>query len=1735
MAILTPALRTAGTWVFTPNNVTTPATLAPTAPTRTTGDLLLACTFSRSITATVATPTGWNLMTNFPVRSGTASGGSIYVFWRYADNTTTDSPSIVWSSLTTGTTGDSCSAVVIAYSNVGPTQEGTFPTKTTASAANATVPALTTTTDLDLVIGLVMKVQDAAQTWTAGSPYTEDSDSGGTTSGTGHTAEVSHVVKTPAGAVALTTMTASSATAGQVLGQSFALLAAQSLTKTQTTTARIQSTPTQTQTSIARVRATATKTQTATARIVGPSTKYYLLDAAYGSGPGSTDKIPATAVTIDDSGSNHSSGTSAASSVVSPLASTTGKVLIRRFVLGVLSTGSSLATGEVYIVTGGMDGSGVGGIPEKIDFALGVWRPSSSAYVATLYDGTGNSPAAWQDESAGTSDTRSAAITTSAGFATPQANDLLVLEVYSISSSIAAKFYYNGSTENSTNTNAASITIPNRVLPTTRTATQTATSRVRITATATQSATANIAAAGKTYFATMYYENGTSGSTLAGGQSDASSPAPTAIQSVAIGVGNSLTYDANPLTVGSLSAKHVMAGTNANADWGWTTNWTTQTGQFYVRAYFQFLALSTTTYHLFWGNNGATLAWRVQIQSNGTIQIQAGSTSQATSTTAITAGQTFRLECLMDHPSSAMTCRIFVGANSEGTVPDETISFSGVSINTQTTQFFLGSNQIPAVTFWSDGVGATTGDWPGPLGTAPVVLTKTQTAAARIQITGTKTQSSIARVQNTVTKTQGATARIQKSFTKTQTSVARVAITGTKTQTSVARVQISPTKTQAAIARISNTGMTKTQGAITRIQVIGKTKTQTSVARVQITGLTKTQTTIARIAISPTKTQAAVARVQIIPTKTQGAIARIQIISTKTQASISRIQNTAVIKTQSAVANIASAGALTKNQTAIARVSKSFTLTQSAIARISINSTKTQVANARIQKSFTKTQASIARIQISSTKTQTAIARVQITPTKTQTATARVSKVGITKTQGTVARLQNTFTKTQGAQARIQITSTKTQSAIANIRNTVTKNQSAVANIATSGLGGQTNNFNGGTDGTTLTSGSGGNTGGVSGDYFDTIQKPSDGILDFNATNAYTGGLAMRMATRTVTGALNVIWTATRRGALSEDYGRFYFYTDDKTTGGVAKNIIRWFNAGSSLGGILMGNNRLYVTDETNATVSGNSTTLLPASQWVRIEYHLHPRTDGTGSVQIKLWLSPASNGTPDWDFTISGRTYAANTTDQITIGNAGPGANWPTATGFIYFDEIIAGANNWPGPVFTGSTLTATQTAIARIRVTGTSKTQSAIARVQNAATKTQPATARVSKSGIKTQSATANIISAGKTQTATARILKVGVTKTQSAIASIVTVDNPYFGTGTFGVSVFGGPGVLTKAQTAIARIRAITTKLQVSGARIQVTGTKTQTATANIGTLRTKTQTSAARIQITGQTLTQTSVARVQSIITRTQSATARIRSGVTKTQTAIAQIRSGFTKTQVSVARIQILTSNTQPAIARIQNTTLTKTQTARAFIVVPGVRTTSQNATARVQIIGLTKTQPSISRIAKLFTKTQASLARVQAVGKTLTQAAVARVQIIGKTKTQTSIARVQIPGSKTQAAIARVRNIPTLVQLSTARVTKTLSITQTAIARVQIFSVQTQPAVARIRNTLVVTQSARAAILRSDVVLTQSATARITLQPGPPVQPTSISVGVTETRIRSKVGRELVSGQVAQVRISTKQ
>jgi hypothetical protein len=222
-----PVFRAAGTPAIAPNTVVNPTSLTPGNPTRQAGDAEILVTFCRSITATCATPSGWSLLPGFPVRSATASGGTWYAFGLVTDGTEA-APTVTWTGVTTGTSGDTSQAVILAYSGVDTSGGGAalfdVPRTVSDSGSQTTtvaVPAITTLLDNSMIVGLIAKVTDGG-TFTPPSGWTERVDSG-TSNGSGHHLEVAELAKATAGLTSATTAAPSGTSSGRSLSVNIVL------------------------------------------------------------------------------------------------------------------------------------------------------------------------------------------------------------------------------------------------------------------------------------------------------------------------------------------------------------------------------------------------------------------------------------------------------------------------------------------------------------------------------------------------------------------------------------------------------------------------------------------------------------------------------------------------------------------------------------------------------------------------------------------------------------------------------------------------------------------------------------------------------------------------------------------------------------------------------------------------------------------------------------------------------------------------------------------------------------------------------------------------------------------------------------------------------------------------------------------------------------------------------------------------------------------------------------------------------------------------------------------------------------------------------------------------------------------------------------------------------------------------------------------------------------------------
>lgn len=232
------------------------------------------------------------------------------------------------------------------------------------------------------------------------------------------------------------------------------------------------------------------------------------------------------------------------------------------------------------------------------------------------------------------------------------------------------------------------------------------------------------------------------------------------------------------------------------------------------------------------------------------------------------------------------------------------------------------------------------------------------------------------------------------------------------------------------------------------------------------------------------------------------------------------------------------------------------------------------------------------------------------------------------------------------------------------------------------------NTFEGGSDGTTLTGGSGGNTGGASGDFFDQISIGTNAIVQFSTAAAYEGSLGMRVATR-ATASVNAHarWNTSFPSA-TDTYERFFFQVGAiPTLNGI---IFSWYDDALS-GHVdlrLLNSGKLDI--RANAATQATSTTVLSAATWYRIEVHVHADTV-SGFAEVRIFTDPTSNSYDESFGASSTFGWSANVGASYPGLNGDP-ANWPSATTYAYYDAIVADATTWVGPLAgTGLTLTST------------------------------------------------------------------------------------------------------------------------------------------------------------------------------------------------------------------------------------------------------------------------------------------------------------------------------------------------------------------------------------------------------------------------------------------------------------
>jgi hypothetical protein len=214
------------------------------------------------------------------------------------------------------------------------------------------------------------------------------------------------------------------------------------------------------------------------------------------------------------------------------------------------------------------------------------------------------------------------------------------------------------------------------------------------------------------------------------------------------------------------------------------------------------------------------------------------------------------------------------------------------------------------------------------------------------------------------------------------------------------------------------------------------------------------------------------------------------------------------------------------------------------------------------------------------------------------------------------------------------------------------------------------NSFEGGSDGTTITTG---NSGGASGNAFDNVTIGLASTVAFQ-NNPVAGGLTGHMTMGATAAATHIDWTGlgSITGAV---YSRMYLY---KT----ATPPATWFypmqwnnNASARCAAVAITAGNILRMDNAAGSSILTSTITIPNNQWVRIETKVVPSTT-VGTVEYRIYLS-ADASHYDETKNATGLVLGANI-DQVFFGLITTptnmnGQHW-------YYDNLAVSTVDWIG-----------------------------------------------------------------------------------------------------------------------------------------------------------------------------------------------------------------------------------------------------------------------------------------------------------------------------------------------------------------------------------------------------------------------------------------------------------------------
>jgi hypothetical protein len=195
-------------------------------------------------------------------------------------------------------------------------------------------------------------------------------------------------------------------------------------------------------------------------------------------------------------------------------------------------------------------------------------------------------------------------------------------------------------------------------------------------------------------------------------------------------------------------------------------------------------------------------------------------------------------------------------------------------------------------------------------------------------------------------------------------------------------------------------------------------------------------------------------------------------------------------------------------------------------------------------------------------------------------------------------------------------------------------------------------------NGTTVTAGSGGNSGGGDSWFFDTVQIGATGSLIFDNAHVTHNVEAFRFTTGGTAGNCNVQWQGSITAAATMWF-RIYIFTPSSFA--LTPTIVRMLDSTGATQACRIAWNasgNILIRDSGNVT-RATSTNAMSVSTAYRLEGFCTQGASGTA--EIKFWSSIDSSGSPVETLTAAAQNYGTNNIGNVAFGQMAAIANMPS------------------------------------------------------------------------------------------------------------------------------------------------------------------------------------------------------------------------------------------------------------------------------------------------------------------------------------------------------------------------------------------------------------------------------------------------------------------------------------------